>query len=559
MRTFKMNSIWLLILISIGMLPCLFSCQDDSFESQYQRETLVDLHDLKDDNLQLKKEFSKALAKVLGENQEIREFIKKEALKRFDNDYDVLYLLIKDEKLDNGFTLEKLLLQYIKPELLKEVEDKIPTLTIYIPELPMNSFSADTWDTNKETPFVGVRVKYDSDVPLYSATGEESIIFGGQIPTYPVLVVKENERITVGNSIPSSRKIESRANNSTQFVFLDDVFNNISSSVNQSVKTMNNSFGIATRTAEEFIGGPYEISWGSGRHHFTATLPEPLRKVLDAYDIYKNYEGGWQRDYIYYNLTPSNTVGPFNYNYKEYITAFEMIGDANLNLQKISDQTGDPKRNDERYVRNRKTYWTDGEFEFKVKVYLGNKNAFGNEFTTYFRIKPEDLFSLEYIRDRTSPQNMLITGVENKKVYLSTPLFEWNLENYSANIKIAIEEVDATETIKQTSTTTADFATNFGFSTEVGKKVKLGLQFGASSKETRTTSFEVSTTNGNDELGEVIINFWDDIIVSRNISEINPNGYGPNYEITQFEGTLDYNKKYSTGWYRLYIAPKRTN
>lgn len=553
-----MNSIWLLILVSIGMTSCLFSCQDDSFESQHQRRALVDFQDLKDDNLLLKKEFGKALAKVLGENQEIREFIKKEALKKFDNDYDVLYLLIKDEELNNGLTLEKSLLKYIKPELLKEVEDKIPTLTIFIPELPMNSFSADAWDTNKEIPFVGVRIKYESDVPLYNAIGEESIVLGGQIPTYPVLVVKENERVAIGNSVSSSRKIESNINNSIQFIFLDDVFNNMSSSVNQSVETAKKSLGITTRTGE-FIGGPYEISWGSGRSQFTTTVPEPLRKVLDAYDIYKNYEGGWQRDYIYYNLTPSNTVGPFNYNYKEYITAFEMIGDANLNLQKLSDQAGDPERNGERYVSNNKTYWTDGEFEFKVKIYLGNKNAFGNEFTTYFRVKPEELFSLDYINDRTSPQNLLITGVKNKKVYLSLPLFEWNLENYSANVKIAIEEVDATETVKQTSTTSADFATNFGFSTESGKKVKLGLQFGASAKETRTTSFEVSTTNGNDELGEVIINFWDDIIVSRNIYTLMPNGFGPNYEIKQFEGTLDYNQKYSTGWYRLYIAPKRTN
>ena len=52
---------------------------------------------------------------------------------------------------------------------------------------------------------------------------------------------------------------------------------------------------------------------------------------------------GWQRDYIYYNITPNTTKGPFNNNFKEHLVSFEMLGDPRTALNKIADQAGDPK------------------------------------------------------------------------------------------------------------------------------------------------------------------------------------------------------------------------
>ena len=76
--------------------------------------------------------------------------------------------------------------------------------------------------------------------------------------------------------------------------------------------------------------------------------------------------------------------------------------------------------------------------------FVGNKNSFGTELISYFRVNPTHLFALKYIRDRNNSQNMVITGVNNIRAYLETPLplFEWDLETYSANVKIAIEEVN---------------------------------------------------------------------------------------------------------------------
>lgn len=40
--------------------------------------------------------FAITLSKAVCSHQEVREFLRSEALKRFDKDYDVLYQLVKD-------------------------------------------------------------------------------------------------------------------------------------------------------------------------------------------------------------------------------------------------------------------------------------------------------------------------------------------------------------------------------------------------------------------------------------------------------------------------------
>ena len=58
-------------------------------------------------NTEIKKEFGAALAKVLKDSPAVRKLIKDEALKQIDFDYDVLYLLVKDEILSDNTTLEE--------------------------------------------------------------------------------------------------------------------------------------------------------------------------------------------------------------------------------------------------------------------------------------------------------------------------------------------------------------------------------------------------------------------------------------------------------------------
>ena len=59
-----------------------------------------------------------------------RNLIKNEALKMIDNDYDVLYQLVKDEMLEDNITFEQYIGKYIEMDKLLSINEKFPTLTI---------------------------------------------------------------------------------------------------------------------------------------------------------------------------------------------------------------------------------------------------------------------------------------------------------------------------------------------------------------------------------------------------------------------------------------------
>jgi len=507
----------------------LLSCNDD-----FQESVLTNNQDTESKETQsdLKKEFSLALVSVLKENSEVRSLIKKEALKKIDYDYDVLYALIKDESLSNGETVESVFTRYIDINRLKEIEQEYPTLTIFIPTLPENSFSAEIWDAENDIPAVSyISSTSVEGIPVIYSNGEEGVIEFDIIPTYPIVVVKENERIvkTSTNKSAKGSAVTLRSGQTTSIEFIDDVFNN-----------------------QNKINDDSELR--------ARPLDSKYNKLFSAFDVFGT-SAGWQRDYIYYNLTPTVRERPYENAYMEQIVGFEMVGDGLGALRKISDQAGDPQAKDEIPNGGRDTHprsiWTDGEFEFKVKIYLGTKSPIGTELITYFRAMPEQLFDLIYTRKNGAYYKL--TKAEPLRLNLSLPLFDWNLENYSSTIKIAIEEVDATQTSIVTSSTTVEFAANFEYSVGFGEVVKKGLKFGASVKQTRTNSFQISTTYGNDELGEVIVNFEDPIIVSKNDVNTSMKICGPRDQ-NCIEGPIgpfipDFNKKYATGWYRIYIAP----
>lgn len=48
------------------------------------------------------------------------------------------------------------------------VENQIPNLTIFVPELPDNSFSAELWDVETDIPDVGVRTFDTEGVPAFN-------------------------------------------------------------------------------------------------------------------------------------------------------------------------------------------------------------------------------------------------------------------------------------------------------------------------------------------------------------------------------------------------------
>ena len=468
----------------------------------------------------MKQKFSSALVKVLGQNEEVRSLIKEEALKQIDFDYDVLYCLIKDKQLKNGVTLEEYLEKYLTSDELKCIHKQLPTLTLFVPTLPENSFSVHSWNTIDELPAVAVKVSDNNDVKIYYGNGETEVFPADIIPGFPVVVVKENERIVRNGEILS--KTVSENIEETNLIFVDEIFNNLHGKDLVNTKTRANR----------------------------PDRPVPLPKVDNPEDY------------------PTTGKGTFDYNMKEFLVGFELMGDALGFYRKIADQDGDPKSSipigGVLPANSSIITWTEGEYEFKVTTYVGSKSTIGTEYKSFFRLKPDQLFRAEVERVISRPGMpgytvYKLVGLKSKRVDLDLPLFEWDLENYGATIKIAIEEVDGQETEVNSISSSIEFATNFGFDASFGEKVKFGVKFGSTIKEVLNVSNTITKTLGGDELGEVIINFADPVVISDEFRYHYKPRTNPREQAVVDYTEPTFNSKYYTGWYRLYISPKKTN
>lgn len=485
-------------------------------------------------NTVLKKEFGLALAKAIAEHIEVRDFLKKESLKRINHDSDVIYQLVKNESLTDGNTFEEILLKYINEEKLSLIIEKIPTLTIFVPTLPENHFSPENWDIEKDIPVVALKLTETNDVPMVNASGEEWILEAQYTPIDPVVVIKENERVKVNTQNESNLQLRS-SSNTTNLSFIDEIFDN----TKQDIELRRDS------------------SDGGGRYPNKPETPlnPEVKKVIDAYNIFRN-TNNWHRDYIYYNLTQTQQRGVLTKNIKEYLVGFKLINgtgsgdDATDVINKICDQTEDPKRTGGTGGIPA-SLWTDGELEFLIRCSVASTTGIGTEIKKYLRIKPSMLFKpvgFSYGRGQVGYYAYKFTLYPDP-VKVDLALFEWNLETISPSVKISIEEVDDMETIKQTSSSTTEFATNFEYSIAGGESTKVGFKFGASAKKTMTVAYEQTTSKGNDQLGDEIINFWDDVIKSDKYSSYKD----PDTGLDDYN--LDY-ATYTTGWCNFQITPK---
>lgn len=462
------------------------STEEDFTENKTVQE--LDKISPKDEKSILKEKFAFSLMKSIKESPGLREIIKDETLKMFNKDYEVLVYTIKDYTLENGMTLEQTINQNADSNFqLSNLLRIEPTLTLLVPELPLESFSAKKWNTQSEIPAVAIRTNYTNQVPLITPDLNLEMMPSDVIPGFPVIVVKNNERVVSKLENPNIRDLK------TTTVFEKDGI---------IMKFWTDSFNNADKRKARL-------------------LIHPDRTLISAYTIYDEQSpnlNGWQRDFIYYKIQPSSSNGPFIYDFKEHLRSFSMTGDPTNAYNRISDQTGDPTfRNNHRINTS---HWTGGFYEFKVRTIINAKNGVGNELINGFTVSPDDLFFLEY---ETYTKGTLfwektyyrLKNISNKTVYVDLPLINWDLDEYASSIKIEIEEVDLTITSVITDTRTVKFATNFGIDTALGVKTKIGLKFGASVETIQTQTVQKTFTQGNNFLGEAIVNFADKVIIRK--------------------------------------------
>ena len=421
--------------------------------------------------------FAKALYSAMKESPELRNMIKSEAQERFNKEYELLYQFIKEEKVENGLSVRELLLKYFeKEENLSTIEAKHPTLTIHIPILPENTFSADIWNTIEQVPAVAIHPSEGFNPVIVSEKGQyvknsdEFVIKSGHVPGFPVLVLKDNSRVVVSNNTSSRYPSLNNRNSDYVFDFIDDYFDG-------SVKDKEDETGLRA------------VSYW--------TSPKINQKTIDAYNIYGAYSG-WQRDYILYNITPSVTSGTLSQNFKESILSFRF--DPQRSPQSVCNYLMNSPSTDPQFP------WTSGQFDFRVEAQLAAHNGAPPLITKYFSAYPLELFDVTFVKSGStyiptfhgfSPP--LVPNVE---------LLNWDLENYGLIMKISIWKCSLSGTATLSTSQTSSFVVNVKYYNKDGQET------GSTSTTITDTSNYTITYQINDvPLGDALIAFGEPVII----------------------------------------------
>jgi hypothetical protein len=446
--------------------------------------------------------FAQALAKAIQADVPLRDYLKAEAVKQFDNDFDILYQVIKDQVVD-GSTVHARLTKYIEsPEDLVSIESRLPLLTIFVPTLP-SGFSAKTWNTKADAPSVAVSQIGENVVPFYDGNGKAGSIQPEQIPGFPILLVKLNERVTTSGNGSSSKQSASSANltfhQNKQFTFSfgADAFDNIHPASRVASRDATYGYTDTSRDIDVIL----RDAWYSGQDGVGQGYPET-----------------WHRDYIYYGIgyhaffyatgdkdDTYHTSGPLKRNYRETIRSMKLSVDG---LNKIADQSGDPRFVPAKTNINAPS-WTDGYFEFKALVLYNAKDGTGDTFTRIFTARGQDLFDITYNRQGFY---YTINSITPKEMNLNVPIATWDLNNYGIAWKFQFYEEDQQETVTSTESVVTTYAANF--EVNVGDPKKIGAKFGASATTQNTKSIQVVKTLNSDYLGEAILKFSDPIVLT---------------------------------------------
>jgi hypothetical protein len=462
------------------------SCQKEEL-AQVAPEITISGSAVETNNLQTA--FAKILSSAIKADPELRTFLKEEAIKEFNGDNDILYQMVKDKSINGGETFHARLAHYAEAAQLAEIEQKSPLLTIFIPTLP-SGFTAATWNARADAPMVAVCLRGSNSVPYYDGEGNEHIVPDRAIPGFPVIVIKQNERVTTKQVQAGGESLQFYQNDKFSFSFIDANFDFIHSNV------------IATRLKQEKNRQSAEKD-GANRWAGPFSLDT---KVTDAYQLNGTDPTiQWQRDYVYYGITANNSRGPLDRNFREVMRTIRFSTDA---LFKMSDQREgnlkDPSLNHAPLIGNSPNWWTDGRFEIQVSVLINANNGIGPTFNPVIPIDPRSLFDITYYQ---SGYNYFISEIIPKDFFILLPILPWDLKVYGDTWKFSIVERDNTGTDKLTVQNSASTAVNFNFEPTIAEFVKIGAKFGVTSNTSTNVSHEVTINLGDDDLSNAILSF----------------------------------------------------
>ncbi len=472
--------------------------------------------------------FAQILSEAATEDEELRVFIKDEALRKFDKDYDVFYPKVKYIYLKGGKTFREHLLKYTTEQRLVQIERAVPKLTILVPDWSwLSDFSAKSWDTTDDKVYVG----YAQDWERKTVFLDGHVAFKldkGEVLGSPTLIVKDNERIKYVS--PTTKGEE------PYIEFASSAFDGRDEDMSRGRKWTETTIDLPYETLDDFV-------------------PEKdiYPELIAAYNEFKTYpiESACQRDYVYYGMNHQNTnAGVLKGHICERFYRFRVTPNA---YRTMSDQydlgtiQNDPKLHDEEKKHNKSHYkefekdiedkiWSEGSFEFRFSFYIisDKGETIGPSMELPWSVSPKELYDLKCVRKKYKKQTAVASGeyiykflpedLNPKWVYLENiKLPSWNISNDANSLVVNVEEWDEGEETVETKSVNCKFSHNFNWKADasaegtydgVNVKTSFGVSGGNSAETTKSYTITVKRTSGSDPLGTGMISYDDKIIDS---------------------------------------------
>lgn len=160
----KITQNYWLTICCVLCLNALTSCNSDYSEvNDLNPTSLYEKQNISESEAQ--ESFARILSLVVSKEASVRKFLKDEAIKQFDKDYDVFYPYVKERIIGDGQTFRDILVSYSSEERVSEIERSLPLLTIMVPDLSdFGAFSVEEWDTEDDQVAVTYRTGNDNSV-----------------------------------------------------------------------------------------------------------------------------------------------------------------------------------------------------------------------------------------------------------------------------------------------------------------------------------------------------------------------------------------------------------
>lgn len=486
--------------------------------------------------------FAEILSKAVYSDEDLRAFLKNEALKQFDNDYDVFFPLTKERKVKEERTFRDYLVEYSSEEDIEEIENNCPLLDILVPSWGIiGAFDVNEWDISFAD--VSVIIKKDKDSSSVYRRGKiVDNLKTGEFLLTPVLIIKNNERLIANVGTKSSV---------VEYSFKDAAFDN---------------------TTKTKVDHKYYDRYMEAQEDYSDFMPvsEVSNIAVNAYNLFKNNSIACHRDNIYYGMTNEISQGKHNPHISEYIARFRF---ETLNNDYFFDDEGEAGGMKDYYglpgSYTRYVYGVsdealiekfkyDGNLELSFHICMKNKNG---ELTTdekVISVPFKEAFQLTKVHvdfahktwvrpDPTYKFTADVSCFSPKWIHTNLELPKWDISEQSAIINIHVIEEDNDATNSRVLSVTGRFSENFSSTVENGEignssspgSVKVG--YGWTNSSEATSTYTVSSKQGSDYLGVAKMYYVHPVIISE----------------ATLKGVTGYRiKDFSTGTVRMTIMPR---